>query len=141
MMIEYLYRVLTFIEKNIGRLDAEIIESNLFGYDADDNAIYITDEKDELDIAWDVFMLEYLKDEFDLDLRGRGDNVMEMFSLLHEIGHFKTMWMFDYDEYERESDKLDDDDFMSYRRLYGEYLADDWAVTFIRKYPEILNIK
>ena len=141
MMIEYLYRVLAFIEKNIGRLDAEIIESNLFGYDADDNAIYITDEKDELDIAWDVFMLEYLKDEFDLDLRGRGDNVMEMFSLLHEIGHSKTMWMFDYDEYERESDKLDDDDFMSYRRLYGEYLADDWAVTFIRKYPEILNIK
>ena len=139
-MIDYLFRIAYFVEQ-YEELNTKIEVANLFGYDDTDGVIYITDEKDELDVAWDVFMLEYLKNEFDLDLRGKGEYVMELYSLLHEIGHSKTIEWFDYDEYEKEADKLPDEDFLAYRQLYGEYIADDWAVTFIKNHPEILDIK
>lgn len=139
-MIEYLFRIAAFVEQKVG-IDVDIEVANLFAYDDTDEVIYITDEKDELDVAWDVFILEYLKDEFYLDIKGKGEYICEMYSLLHEIGHSKTMHLFDFDEYEREADKLPDEDFLAYRKLYGEYLADDWAVSFINKYPEVLNIK
>ena len=139
-MLDYLFRIASFVDSKVG-IDVVIEVANLFGYDDTDGVIYITDEKDELDTAWDVFILEYLKDEFYLDIKGKGEYICEMYSLLHEIGHSKTIHLFDYDEYEKEENEVSEEDFLAYRKIYGEYLADDWAVSFINKYPEILKIK
>ena len=136
--METIYRIIEFVKSKVDGLDVKIIESDMFAYIYETDEIFITEEYDDVDIAWEVFMVGYLKDEFDLKITA---NEMTVYSILHEIGHYKTKIMIDVDKYIEEISEIPEGDFLQYRKCFAEYVADDWAVAFINEFPEVLKIK
>ena len=57
---------------------------------------------------------------------------MFIFSLLHEIGHYFTFDMNNFDEYCRMLRELSDENYTEYRKIPEEYKADKWAIEFIK---------
>jgi len=78
-----------------------------------------------------------LKDKFNIDIPR---DKMFIFSLLHEIGHFMTYDNIDQAQYLKDLKNVEDDDFLTYRQVYGEYVADVWAVDFINNNKKVLLV-
>ena len=134
--IQKVYNVIHYVESKVKEFNGyQIIECNLFAYEPEDKIIYITKEEDELDEEGNAFLETYLKDEFDIIIP---QDKMFIFSVLHEIGHFMTLKTTDMDDYWNEIKKLKGDDFLSYRKIRAEYIADKWAVEFIKNNKSIL---
>jgi hypothetical protein len=51
-----------------------------------------------------------------------------------------TLKEIDMDDYWNEIKKLEGDDFLSYRKIKAEYIADKWAINFINDNKDILCI-
>ncbi len=136
--IQKIYNVIRYVESKVKEFNGyQIIEYNLFAYEPEDKIIYIAKEEDELEEEANVFLESYLKDEFNIIIP---KDKMFIFSTLHEIGHFFTLKTIDMDEYWTELRNLEDDDFLSYRKVKAEYIADEWAIEFITNNKNILDI-
>lgn len=81
--------------------------------------------------GWRRFILNYLKDEFDLHLQCRDYFV---FAFLHEVGHHVNLNNLDDSSHIRKHTRLE------YRKLPNEYAADKFAVDFIKAFPDVLNM-
>ena len=136
--IQKVYNVIHYVESKVEEFNGyRIIECNLFAYEPEDKIIYITKEEDEYDEEGNAFLETYLKDEFNITIP---QDKMFIFSVLHEIGHFMTLRTIDMDDYWKEIKLLEDDDFLSYRKIKAEYIADKWAIEFINNNIDILFI-
>ena len=136
--IQKIYNVIHYVESKVKEFNEyRIIECNLFAYEPEDKIIYITKEEDELELEGNAFLETYLKDEFDITIP---QDKMFIFSVLHEIGHFMTFATINMNDYWTEIKKLEEDDFLSYRKIKAEYIADKWAVEFINNNENILYI-
>ena len=137
--IQKVYNVIHYVESKVEEFNGyRIIECNLFAYEPEDKIIYITkEEEDELEQEGNAFLETYLKDEFNITIP---QDKMFIFSVLHEIGHFMTLKATDMDEYWKEIKKLNDDDFLLYRKIKVEHTADEWAINFIIDNKDILYI-
>lgn len=99
-------------------------------YNIIENKLYVPDFMEE-DKDFDNFMIHYLKEEFDLEIT---EEELNIFYVLHELGHKETRDSINYDRYEEEINKLDINDYIGYRKVLAEYLADNWAVCFIKTF-------
>jgi len=132
------YKIINYVKSKIPELEEiEFIESDMFVYVPDDKVIEYAVIMDEYEIEGNKFLEGYLKDKFNIDIPR--DKIF-IFSLLHEIGHFMTYDNIDKKQYEKELRNVKDDDFLAYRQIYGEYVADKWAITFIINNKHILLI-
>ena len=107
-----------------------------FAYYYNEKAVVIPQIKDEEDYDWENWMYEYLKETFDLILTTEKE--MDIFSVLHEIGHHMNRDSYNTELYNRLYDEVDDDDYLAYRQIPDEYKADKWAVEFMKKHKEEL---
>ena len=127
-----------------------------FGFEYwDDRAIIVpkTDnEKLKEDKEWFYeFMMKYLYEKFDITLEK--DDFM-LFCILHEIGHYMTLQQYTEEEIENmieqeyddiknlmEEDNYDPNQIeYLYREIKLEYMADEWAVDFIKSHQIGTNI-
>lgn len=109
----------------------EIVEHEEYlAYNLFEDKLYVPKTMEE-DKEFDEFMLNYLKEEFGLELK---EEQLNIFYILHELGHKETRDSIDYDRYEDEINKIDIKDYLSYRKVFAEYLADHWAVCFIEAF-------
>ena len=132
------YDVIHYVESKVEEFNGyKIMECNLYAYEPEDKIIYIAKEEDELEQEGNAFLETYLKDEFNIIIP---QDKMFIFSVLHEIGHFITLKTIDMDDYWEEIKKLEGDDFLSYRKIKAEYIADEWAIKFIKNNKHILYI-
>lgn len=85
-------------------------------------------EKDHDDELWEEFMIDYLKDEFEFEIKKEH---MEIFSLMHEVGHHVVGNVCTPEEYYMLYNQIEEDDFYGYREIPDEYQADKFAVKFL----------
>jgi hypothetical protein len=136
--IQKIYDVIHYVESKVKEFNGyRIIECNLFAYEPEEKIIYVAKEEDDLEEEGNAFLENYLKDEFNITIP---KDKMFIFSVLHEIGHFMTLKAIDMDDYWNEIKKLEGDDFLSYRKIKAEYIADKWAINFINDNKDILCI-
>jgi hypothetical protein len=108
-------------------------------YSYEYKAILVPKSKDEDDYKWEDWMYSFLRDQYDLYIKTEKE--MDIFSLLHEIGHHMNRKTFDSMTYKKLVDEIDEEDYMTYRELPDEQLADEWAVSFIKEhYDELIEI-
>lgn len=112
-------------------------EGSMFIYYPEERIIQISNVIDEVELEGNNFLESYLYDEFDLYIQR---DKMFIFSILHEIGHYFTFDMSDYDNYCEMLKNIPDDDYLEYRKIPEEYDADKWAVEFIKNNKDILLI-
>lgn len=112
-------------------------EGSMFIYYPEERIIQISNVIDEVELEGNNFLESYLYDEFDLYIQR---DKMFIFSILHEIGHYFTFDMSDYDNYCEMLKNIPDDDYSEYRKIPEEYNADKWAVEFIKNNKDILLI-
>ena len=106
-----------------------IYNDEYFGYNSWENKIYVTEL--EVDEDFDNFMINYLKEEFNIEIT---KEQLPIFNMLHEIGHKETIDKIDYDTYINEISVISPDDYLRYRQVFAEYLADNWAACFIEAF-------
>jgi hypothetical protein len=136
--IQKIYDVIHYVESKVKEFNGyRIIECNLFAYEPEEKIIYVAKEEDDLEEEGNAFLENYLKNEFNITIP---KDKMFIFSVLHEIGHFMTLKAIDMDDYWNEIKKLEGDDFLSYRKIKAEYIADKWAINFINDNKDILCI-
>jgi hypothetical protein len=63
---------------------------------------------------------------------------MYIFSTLHELGHIITFPDIDEAEYWEEAKREGELDFLGHRQIYGEYIADVWAIEYIKNNMEVI---
>ena len=114
-------------EFNLGNI--EIIECDMFACEPIEKVLYITDEEDEIEIEGNEFLEKYLQDKFNIKIPR---DKMYVFSVLHELGHIITFPTIDREAYWEEIRKEKDMDFLAHRQVYGEYVADVWAINYIK---------
>lgn len=133
------------------KLIEEFIQS--FGYNAEEDVEFSMDSKTDLifytldepeNSPANVALKRYLKEEFHISIP------VLLFSILHEIGHFETLGKITqaeinanhgfkeiielaYSEYKGDNDYCF---FKSYWDLKIEYLANEWAVNFVKSNTE-----
>jgi hypothetical protein len=107
----------------------------MFIYYPEERIIQISNVIDEIELEGNKFLEKYLFEEFDLYIQ---QDKMFIFSILHEIGHYFTFDMNNYDEYCKMLRDITDDDYAKYRKIPEEYKADKWAVEFIKNNKSIL---
>ena len=90
-------------------------------------ALYKTDDE----IKWNKWMIGYIKDTFDYDMALEH---MEIFSLLHELGHHVNGWICTDEEYAMLVQEIDDDDNYGYRQIPDEKAADEFAIEFLKEH-------
>jgi hypothetical protein len=112
-------------------------EGSMFIYYPEERIIQISNVIDEVELEGNKFLESYLYDEFDLYIQR---DKMFIFSILHEIGHYFTFDMINYDNYCEMLRNIPDDDYSEYRKIPEEYNADKWAVEFIKNNKNILLI-
>ena len=112
-------------------------EGPMFIYYPEERIIQISNVIDEIELEGNKFLESYLYDEFDLFIQR---DKMFIFSLLHEIGHYFTFDMSNYDNYCEMLKNIPDDNYLEYRKIPDEYNADKWAVDFIKNNDFILLI-
>lgn len=106
----------------------EIVENEEhFAYNMIEDKLYINNEKHD-DKEFNTFMINYLKEEFGLEI---AEEKLYIFYTLHELGHRETIDKVNYDRYIEEVERLDGNDYLGYRKIFAEYLADNWAACFI----------
>ena len=106
----------------------EIVENyECLAYNILDGKLYVPETIEE-DEEFDNFMINYLKEWFDLELN---KDELKIFYVLHEIGHYATKDNVDYDRYMDEVETIDGRDYLKYRLIFAERMADNWAACFI----------
>jgi len=106
----------------------EIVENEEhFAYNMVEDKLYVNNEKNK-DKEFNTFMINYLKEEFGLEI---AEEKLYIFYTLHELGHRETIEKVNYDRYIEEVERLDGNDYLGYRKIFAEYLADNWAACFI----------
>ncbi len=123
----------TLVDYGFGKI--EVIEDDVLAYNCMTNTLHICYKKE--DDEFEEFMVEYLKEEFDLEI---SKDKLYTFYILHELGHKETIDKVDVDRYYDEVERIDKHDYLSYRKIFAEYLADNWAVQFIKTFEGILNL-
>lgn len=109
----------------------EIVEHQEFlAYNIIDNTLYVPETIEE-DEEFDNFMIDYLKEWFNLELN---KEELKIFYVLHEIGHYATREDVDYDKYMDEVETIDGRDYLRYRLIFAERMADMWAACFIEAF-------
>jgi hypothetical protein len=121
------------IEYNLGEI--EVIECNMFACEPLGKVLYITDEEDEIEYEGNNFLEGYLYDKFGIKIPR---DKMYIFSVLHELGHIITFPHIDEEAYWREASEEDELDFLGHRQIYGEYVADVWAIEYIKNNMEVI---
>ncbi len=121
------------IEYNLGEI--EVIECDMFACEPIEKVLYITDEEDEIEYEGNKFLEEYLYDKFGIKIPR---DKMYLFSVLHELGHIITFPDIDEAVYWEEASKEEELDFLAHRQIYGEYVADVWAIEYIKKNMEVV---
>ena len=106
-----------------------IYNDEYFGYNLWENKIYVTEL--EADEDFDNFMINYIKEEFNIEI---SKEQLPIFNMLHEIGHKETKDKIDYDTYINEISTISPDEYLRYRQVLAEYLADNWAACFIEAF-------
>ena len=90
------------------------------------------------EIAWNKWMIGYIKDTFDYNITL---DQMEIFSLFHELGHHVMGWICTDEEYNMLVQEIDDDDNYGYRQIPDEKAADEFAINFMKEHmDELLKI-
>ena len=110
-------------------------EDSMFLYYPEDRIIGMSNVVDEIEMEGNEFLEKYLYKEFNVYIQ---QDRMFIFSLLHEIGHYFTFNMNNYDEYCKMLRNLPDDDYLEYRKIPEEYNADKWAIEFIINNKDVL---
>ena len=110
-------------------------EDSMFLYYPEDRIIGMSNVVDEIEMEGNDFLEKYLYKEFNVYIQ---QDRMFIFSLLHEIGHYFTFNMNNYDEYCKMLRNLPDDDYLEYRKIPEEYNADKWAIEFIINNKDVL---
>lgn len=110
-------------------------EDSMFLYYPENRIIGMSNVVDEIDMEGNEFLEKYLYKEFNVYIQ---QDRMFIFSLLHEIGHYFTFNMNNYDEYCKMLRNLPDDDYLEYRKIPEEYNADKWAIEFIINNKDVL---
>ncbi len=108
---------------------------NGFYYFPAERGIAVGLEKDHEDELWEEWMVEYLKDEFDFEIKKEH---MEIFSLLHEVGHHVVGDVCTPEEYHMLTNQIDEGDLYEYRQIPDEYQADKFAVKFLCEHLEAI---
>ena len=112
-------------------------EGSMFLYYPEERIIQISNVIDEVELEGNKFLEKYLYEEFNFYIQR---DKMFIFSLLHEIGHYFTFDMNNYDNYCKMLKTIPDDDYLEYRKIPEEYEADKWAIEFIKNNKDILLI-
>ena len=112
-------------------------EGSMFIYYPEERIIQISNVVDEVELEGNKFLEKYLYEEFNFYIQR---DKMFIFSLLHEIGHYFTFDMNNYDNYCKMLKTIPDDDYLEYRKIPEEYEADKWAIEFIKNNKDILLI-
>ena len=114
-------------------------ESDEFAMDTESDLIFYTLDEPETTSA-NIALKRYLKEEFHISIP------ILLFSILHEIGHFETLGEITQAEIDEDDeykaiiqlafDEYEGDDnycfFKAYWDLKMEYLANEWAVNFVK---------
>jgi hypothetical protein len=87
------------------------------------------------EIKWNKWMIGYIKETFDYDVALEH---MEIFSLLHELGHHVNGDICTDEEYRMLVQELDDDDSYGYRQIPDEKMADTFAINFMKEHMDKL---
>jgi hypothetical protein len=133
-----LYKVVDYVIDKYPELNRELFEEgSMFIYYPEERKIQISNVIDEIEFEGNKFLEKYLYEEFDLYIP---QDKMFIFSILHEIGHYFTFDMNNFDEYCRMLRELSDENYTEYRKIPEEYKADKWAVEFIKNNKNILSI-
>lgn len=106
-----------------------------FAYNYIDGKIHVNENKDDKDFA--EFMVNYLKEQFGLEIT---EDKLYIFNFIHEVGHSQTIDNVNTTRYYDEVKGISADDYLSYRQIHAEYMADLWAAQFIEAFEEVLNI-
>lgn len=133
-----LYKVVDYVIDIYPELSRDSFEEGpMFIYYPEERIIQISNVIDEIELEGNKFLEKYLFEEFDLYIQ---QDKMFVFSILHEIGHYFTFDMINYDNYCEMLRNIPDDDYSEYRKIPEEYNADKWAVEFIKNNKNILLI-
>ena len=131
-----LYKVVDYVIDKFPELSRESFEEgSMFIYYPEERIIQISNVIDEIELEGNKFLENYLYEEFNLYVP---QDKMFIFSILHEIGHYFTFDMTNYDKYCKMITKILDDNYLEYRKIPEEYNADKWAVEFINNNKHIL---
>lgn len=127
--IETMREIIKIVEVkyNLGKI--EIIECDMFACEPKEKILYIAkDDEDEIEIEGNKFLEKYLDETFDLKIPYEK---MYIFSVLHELGHLITFPSINEEQYWKEINE-ENEDFLKHRQVYGEYIADKWAIEYIK---------
>lgn len=127
--IETMREIIKIVEVkyNLGKI--EIIECDMFACEPKEKILYIAkDDEDEIEIEGNKFLEKYLNETFDLKIPYEK---MYIFSVLHELGHLITFPSINEEQYWKEINE-ENEDFLKHRQVYGEYIADKWAIEYIK---------
>ena len=135
------YKILELVKSEGIKLNnIKLIKDDEFSYSTD-GIITIQNCNFNINSKWYKFMIEYLNKEYNLD-----SNVymfydfLEVFSFLHEVGHAKqgldndSKYDDEYFLYKNTVYISYEDAFKTYRELTLEKDADNFAVSFIKRY-------
>ena len=117
--------ILKFVKTKEDLTGLKIAIGNSYGYYPEYKGITISNKE----ITSIDFMMNYLKDTFDLILT---ETQIDLFCLLHEVGHFINGWICTPEEYNLRINEAED--LYEYRHIPDEYEADKFAANFIKKY-------
>lgn len=103
------------------------------------NCMYYTKKIE--DSKHNKFMYKYLKEEYNLDANIlMYDDFLEIFALLHELGHLYYIDTEEsenseelYQKYKEKTYKTYEEAYREYRQLPNEKLADDFAANIIKR--------
>lgn len=133
-----LYFIVDYVIDKYPELSRESFEEgSMFLYYPEERIIQISNVIDEVELEGNKFLEKYLYEEFNFYIQ---QDKMFIFSLLHEIGHYFTFDMDNYDNYCKMLKTIPDDDYLEYRKIPEEYEADKWAIEFIKNNKDILLI-
>ena len=126
MKKEKALELLNLVEEKLGvKISVTIKESFYFAYEKSTDIIKIGGYQE--DEVWYNLMRKHLWREYKYKIREIRED-MEVFSFLHELGHYFTKDVID------ETISYNNLQFFEYRMQIPEHAADEWAVEFMRKY-------
>ena len=126
MKKERAMELISMVEEKLNvKVSVTLVESYYFAYDKKDDTIKIGGYQE--DEVWYNLMRKHLWREFRFKIRELRED-MEVFSLLHELGHYFTKDVID------ETISYNNLQFFEYRMQPPEHAADEWAAEFMRKY-------
>lgn len=95
--------------------------------------VALEETKDERE--WNKWMISYIEETYDYSIN---IDHMEIFSLMHELGHHMVGDICTNEEYYMLYQQIEDGDNYGYRQIPDEKAADDWAIDFMKKHMDKL---